>query len=100
MIFLERSTSFSRWLKSLRDKTGQQRIFARLDAAEEGNFGDCQPVGGGVFEMRIHYGPGYRVYITRRDEVVYLLLVGGDKSTQLRDINQAREMAKKLGAKT
>jgi putative addiction module killer protein len=97
MIFFERSTSFSKWLKSLKDKTGQQRIFARLDSAEEGNFGDCQPVGDGVFEMRIHYGPGYRLYLTRRNDVVYLLLIGGDKSTQTRDINQAREMAKNLG---
>jgi putative addiction module killer protein len=97
MIFFERSTSFAKWLKSLKDKTGQQRIFARLDSAEEGNFGDCQPVGDGVFEMRIHYGPGYRLYLTRRNDVVYLLLIGGDKSTQTRDINQAREMAKNLG---
>jgi putative addiction module killer protein len=96
MIFFERSTSFSRWLKSLKDKTGQQRIFARIDAAEEGNFGDCQPVGGGVFEMRIHYGPGYRIYLTRRGEIIYLLLIGGDKSTQTRDILQAKEMAKNL----
>lgn len=100
MIFFERSSTFSNWLKSLKDKTGQQRILARLDAAEEGNFGDCQPVGGGVFEMRVHYGPGYRIYWTRRDQVVYLLLVGGDKSTQTRDINRAREMAKNFGAQT
>lgn len=99
MIFFERSTSFSKWLKSLKDKTGQQRIIARIDAAEGGNLGDCQPVGGGVFEMRIHYGPGYRIYLTRREEVIYLLLIGGDKSTQSRDINQARDMAKNLGAR-
>lgn len=100
MIFFERSTSFSRWLKSLKDKTGQQRIFARIDAAQEGNFGDCQPVGGSVFEMRIHYGPGYRIYFTRRADVTYLLLIGGDKSTQARDIEHAREMAKNLGKRT
>lgn len=99
MIFFERSTSFSKWLKSLKDKTGQQRIVARIDAAEEGNLGDCQPVGGGVFEMRIHYGPGYRIYLTRREEVIYLLLIGGDKSTQTRDIIQAKDMAKNLGAR-
>lgn len=100
MIFFERSTSFSRWLKSLKDKTGQQRIFARIDAAQEGNFGDCQPVGGNVFEMRIHYGPGYRIYFTRQADVTYLLLIGGDKSTQARDIEHAREMAKNLGKRT
>jgi putative addiction module killer protein len=99
MIIFERSTLFSKWLKSLRDKTGQRRILARLDSAGEGNFGDCQPVGGGVFEMRIHYGPGYRIYLMRREAVVYLLLIAGDKSTQARDINQAREMAKSLEAR-
>lgn len=100
MIYFERSTSFSKWLKSLKDKTGRQRIFARIDAAQEGHFGDCQPVGDGVFEMRIHYGPGYRLYLTRRAEVVYLLLIGGDKSTQARDIGQAKDMARNLGART
>ena len=65
-----------------------------------GNFGDCEPVGEGVSEMRIHYGPGYRVYLTRRAEVIYLLLVGGDKSTQKRDIKRAKEMAKNLCART
>ena len=62
----------------------------------KGNFGDCEPVGEGVSEMRIHYGPGYRVYFTRRDSVVYLLLLGGDKSTQKRDIKHAIEMASTL----
>jgi putative addiction module killer protein len=97
MIFFERSTSFSKWLKSLKDRTGRLRIVARIEAAQEGNFGDCQPVGDGILEMRIHCGPGYRIYMTRRGDVVYLLLIGGDKSTQSRDINQAREMAKSLG---
>ena len=65
-------------------------------SAEKGNFGDCQPVGSGVSEMRIHYGPGYRLYYTRRGEVFYLLLLGGDKSTQKRDIARALEMAARL----
>jgi putative addiction module killer protein len=99
MIFFERSTSFSRWLKSLKDKTGRHRIIARVDAAESGNFGDCHPVGCGVFEMRVHYGPGYRIYLTHREGVIYLLLVGGDKSTQNRDIKCAKEMAKNLSAR-
>ena len=68
----------------------------RLDAAAAGNFGDCEPVGEGVSEMRIHVGPGYRVYYTRRAEVVYLLLLGGEKSSQKRDIKRAIEMARIL----
>ena len=61
-----------------------------------GNFGDCEPVGEGVFEMRIHIGPGYRVYYTRRDRTVYLLLTGGDKSTQKKDIERAKRMAREI----
>lgn len=72
------------------------RILARLESAALGNFGDCEPVGEGVSEMRIHSGPGYRVYYARRDLVVYVLLVGGDKSTQKRDIRRAIQMARKL----
>jgi len=64
-----------------------------LDNAQWGNFGDCAALGNGVLEMRIHYGPGYRVYFTRRGEVVYLLLIGGDKSTQKRDIQRAKQIA-------
>ena len=71
-------------------------VAKRIRAAESGNFGDCEPVGDGVSEMRIHTGPGYRVYFTRRGEVVYLLLLGGDKSTQKRDIKRAKEMARDL----
>jgi putative addiction module killer protein len=68
----------------------------RIRSAEHGNFGDCEPVGGGVSEMRIHCGPGYRVYYTRRGEVVYLLLLVGDKSSQKRDIKRAIDMARSL----
>lgn len=72
------------------------RILSRLDSAALGNFGDCEPVGEGVSEMRIHFGPGYRVYYKRRGTEVYLLLLGGDKSTQKRDIKLALEMARQL----
>jgi putative addiction module killer protein len=68
----------------------------RIRSAEYGNFGDCEPLGDGVSEMRIHVGPGYRVYFTRRGQVVYLLLLGGDKASQTRDIRRAREMARAL----
>jgi putative addiction module killer protein len=91
-----RSEEFDAWLSALKDKLGRARIIHRIRSAEHGNFGDCEPVGGGVSEMRIHFGPGYRVYYTRRGEVVYLLLLGGDKSTQKRDIKRAIEMARAL----
>lgn len=92
----ERSSEFDAWLSSLKDKIGRARILHRIRSAEHGNFGDCEPVGEGVSEMRVHAGPGYRVYYTRRAAVVYLLLVGGDKSTQKRDIKRAIEMAQAL----
>jgi len=92
----ERSDEFDAWLAALKDKVGRARIILRVRSAEHGNFGDCEPVGEGVSEMRIHVGPGYRVYFTRRAQVVYLLLLGGDKSSQKRDIKRAIEMARAL----
>jgi len=97
MFHFERSQAFADWLDSLRDTIGKARIIARLRAAEHGNFGDCESVGEAVYEMRVHYGPGYRMYFTRRGEVVYLLLVGGNKSTQKRDIKRAIQMAQDIG---
>lgn len=91
-----RSDDFDAWLSALKDRIGRARIIHRIRSAEQGNFGDCEPVGEGVSEMRIHVGPGYRAYFTRRVEVVYLLLVGGDKSSQKRDIKRAIEMARAL----
>ncbi len=91
-----RSEEFDVWLSDLKDPVGRARIVHRIRSAEHGNFGDCEPVGEGVSEMRIHIGPGYRAYYTRRGEVVYLLLLGGDKSSQKRDIKRAIEMARTL----
>lgn len=91
-----RSDEFDSWLAELKDKLGRARIVHRIRSAEHGNFGDCEPVGDGVSEMRIHFGPGYRVYFTRRGEVIYLLLLGDDKSSQKRDIKRAIEMARAL----
>ena len=91
---LLRSDEFDAWLAGLKDAVGRARILARLRAAEAGNFGDCQPVGEGVSEMRIHTGPGYRLYYMQYRRVVYLLLSGGDKSTQKRDIKRAIRMAR------
>jgi putative addiction module killer protein len=93
---LMRTDSFSEWLKALRDPIGKARILARLKKAEAGHFGDCKPVGEAVYEMRIDAGPGYRIYYTRQGEVTYFLLVGGDKSTQSEDIQNAQGMAKVL----
>ena len=91
-----RSEEFDAWLLRLKDRVGRARIVHRIRSAELGNFGDCVPVGEGVSEMRIHTGPGYRAYYTRRGDVVYLLLMGGDKSTQKRDIKRAIAMAQSL----
>ncbi|MGE1154689.1 type II toxin-antitoxin system RelE/ParE family toxin [Pseudomonas kitaguniensis] len=93
MIEFIETIEFVRWLEALRDPFAKVRVLKRLRMAQAGNFGDCEPVGDGVSEMRIHYGPGYRVYFTRRDKVFYLLLVGGDKSTQSRDITRAKQLA-------
>ena len=91
-----KSDEFNDWLTGLKDQIGKAIIAKRIESAEAGRIGDCEPVGEGVSEMRIHFGPGYRAYFTRRGAVVYLLLLGGDKSTQKRDIKRAKEMARTL----
>lgn len=96
MITFQKSEQFDVWLLGLKDHVGKAQIALRLDRAAQGNFGDCEPVGEGVSEMRIHFGPGYRVYFTRRGAVLYLLLMGGDKASQKRDIKRAMEMARLL----
>jgi putative addiction module killer protein len=96
MLKFEQTVEFEHWLGELRDRRALPRIAARLDSAIRGNFGDCAPVGEGVSEMRIQYGPGYRIYYTRIGDIVYLLLLGGDKSSQKRDIKQAIEMTRQL----
>jgi putative addiction module killer protein len=96
MYVFEKSDEFDAWFAGLKDHVGKAQVALRLDRAARGNFGDCDAVGGGVSEMRIHYGPGYRVYFTQRGAVLYLLLLGGDKSTQKRDIKRAIAMADAL----
>ncbi|RUV70495.1 type II toxin-antitoxin system RelE/ParE family toxin [Mesorhizobium sp. M5C.F.Cr.IN.023.01.1.1] len=91
-----KSDEFDAWFNALKDMRAKARILARIVSAEKGNFGDCEPVGSGVSEMRIHYGPGYRLYYTRQGDVLYLLLIGGDKGSQKRDIKSALEMVTKL----
>lgn len=91
-----RTAAFDVWLSALKDGIGKARIAQRIRAAELGHFGGTKPVGEGVSEMRIHIGPGYRVYYMRIGGVVYLLLAGGSKASQRRDIKQVLDMARAL----
>jgi putative addiction module killer protein len=81
---------FAQWFAALADRQAQARIRSRIDRIQRGLFGDCEPVGEGVWELRVDWGPGYRVYYARAGEVVLLLLCGGDKRTQDADINRAK----------
>jgi putative addiction module killer protein len=96
MLTFVRHAVFDNWLRRLPDLKGKARILARIKSAEHGNFGDCAPVGEGVSEMRVHVGPGYRVYFIRQGQVVFVLLCGGDKSSQKRDIKRAKALAGEL----
>lgn len=91
-----RSSDFDAWLSGLADAKAKARILARLRSATLGNFGDCEPVGDGVSEMRVHVGAGYRVYFVRTGTTIYMLLTGGDKSSQKQDIARAKRMAREL----
>ena len=93
---LLRSSDFNAWLSHLADQKAKARILARLASAAFGKFGDCEPVGEGVSEMRIHVGAGYRVYYTRTGSTVYVLLAGGVKASQTKDIANAKRMAREL----
>ncbi len=88
---------FVAWLDALKDKRARVRIAARLRQAEAGSLGDWQPVEGEVSEMRVHFGPGYRLYFVRRGRVIVVILNAGDKSTQKRDIRRALKLAAELG---
>lgn len=89
---INKTDEFDVWLADLADLMAKAKILTRVRRAELGHFGDCEPVGDGVMEMRIDFGPGYRVYFAREGRVVYLLLNGGDKSTQKADIKRAKAM--------
>jgi putative addiction module killer protein len=96
-VFTVRQTQeFQEWLDALKDFRAQVRIAARLRLAEAGNLGDWKAVGGDVSEMRVDFGPGYRLYFTRRGSILIVMLAGGDKSTQARDIKQAHRILKQL----
>ena len=96
MIEVRQTARFRDWLKGLRDERARARILKRLDRAQAGNLGDVAPVGEGVSEMRIFYGPGYRVYFVQRGSELIVLLCGGDKSTQGADIEEAKALAREL----
>ena len=96
MTTIHTTETFDDWFVGLRDRMAQKRIQARIRRAELGNFGDCRPVGEGVSEMRIHYGPGYRVYFVQRGTEIVILLAGGDKSTQSQDIKVALNLVRQL----
>lgn len=94
---LQSTEVFDQWLRNLKDRKGRARILARLESAQLGSLGDIRAVGDGVREMRVHIGPGYRVYFAQKGRVLLLLLCGGDKSTQARDITKARHILRDLG---
>lgn len=87
---------FEAWLEGLRDQIARKQIAKRIVRVQSGLLGDVKPVGDGVSEMRVHHGPGYRLYYVRRGQVVIILLCGGDKGSQARDIERAKEMAKEV----
>ena len=96
MIEIRKTKAFSDWLAGLRDQRAKAKIAARIDRLSLGNAGDVEPVGEGVSELRIHYGAGYRVYFVKRGRTLIILLCGGDKSTQTKDIRAAKALAANL----
>jgi putative addiction module killer protein len=96
MFTLQATVEFTDWLKTLGDRRARLLITSRLDRLSVGHWGDCAPVGDGVMELRLHFGPGYRIYIKRRREELIILLVGGSKRTQRRDIDRAMSLAREL----
>ena len=96
MIEVRKTDVFAKWLDGLRNVRGRARILVRLDRLEAGNPGDVRPVGEGVSELRIDYGPGYRIYYKKQSREVVILLAGGNKRTQARDIKTALRLARNL----
>ena len=90
---MQQSATFERWMRELRDRRAVARINARLLRIQAGQFGDGRPIGDGVLELRIHYGPGYRLYFVRQGATVVVLLCGGDKASERRDIEQTKRIA-------
>ncbi|MEP7455051.1 type II toxin-antitoxin system RelE/ParE family toxin [Phyllobacterium sp. SB3] len=93
---IDKTATFVSWIDNLSDLRGRAKIMVRLSRLIDGNFGDCKYIGGDVSELRVNFGPGYRVYFTKQENVLILLLCGGDKSTQARDIRKAQLMSREL----
>ncbi|MDY0122923.1 type II toxin-antitoxin system RelE/ParE family toxin [Sulfurimonas sp.] len=96
MYLIRQTEIFSKWLHKLKDVSGKVSIIRRIERIKSGNFGDSKSVGDEVFELRITTGPGYRVYYTKRDDEIVILLLGGDKSTQSKDILKAKQIKEEL----
>ena len=96
MFEIRQTAAFSKWMAGLRDHRARAKIAARIDRLAFGNPGDVEPVGEGVSELRVHVGPGYRVYFVRRGRTIVVLLCGGDKGTQAKDIKTAKSLAANL----
>lgn len=96
MLEIRKTDAYAAWIDNLRDLQGRARILARIERLAIGNPGDVKPVGEGVSELRINYGPGYRVYFTKHGHKIVILLAGGDKSTQAADIKIALRLARNL----
>ena len=96
MIEIRQTETYFQWFDSLRDRQARARINARIRRLSLGNFGDVKPIGEGVSELRIDFGPGYRVYFVQRGQTLVVLLAGGDKRTQDRDIKKALKLAREL----
>jgi putative addiction module killer protein len=96
MLQIQQTETYAKWFAGLRDRVARARIDIRIRRLSLGNAGDAKPVGEGISEMRVDHGPGYRVYFIQRGEVVIVLLAGGNKSTQDRDIRNAKALAKDL----
>lgn len=96
MIQIRETDEYRQWFDALRDRGAKSRIDVRIRRLSLGNFGDVKPIGDGVMELRIHVGPGYRVYLTRRGDSLVILLAGGDKSSQVRDVERAKDLSRRL----
>ena len=94
MVEIRRTDAYDRWFRRLRDRNAREVINVRIRRLREGRAGDARSVGEGVSELRVHYGPGYRIYFTRRGRRLVILLAGGDKDSQERDIRTARSLAR------
>ena len=96
MLEIRETPAYAAWFSALRDRTAKARIDIRIRRVSLGNSGDIRPIGEGLSELRIHYGPGYRIYLTKRGDTYVILLAGGDKSSQAQDIRLAKDLAQNL----